>query len=136
MKTPLAAARAGGGGGGAPPGTLNEGSLAPVVSSMLTAFAQSIAGNYQAGQLEQHEFTQLLEDIYEYNLEYQQNQLTAAAAQSLISMALDAVPSVIATARALRKDAAVIAMNGAKQVLNQAIQTTLSAAFGAFAFKL
>jgi hypothetical protein len=103
---------------------------------MSKAFFQYLHMSSQASALEQHEFAQLIEDIHRYHQEYKNGQLSRPDAQELINDAIDDAQSTIATARGMREDSVRAATNAALQVLQKAIETTLSAAFTGFVFAL
>lgn len=133
---PGAGGGSGGAGGGAAPGALNPADLAQAASNMLTAFGGAITGYFQASANEKQELTQLIVDIQQYNLQYQSGDLTKKGAQRFIQEAIQDATDTMQTYAQIREAQADAAMNAALQILEQAIQTTLSAAFAGFAFAL
>lgn len=127
---------AGAQGGTSTGGQLKLSDLVPVAGNMTNAFTGALAGAAQARQLEQQEFVQLVEDIQRYHAEFKSGTLDKDDAQELINDAIEDTQSTLATAMAIREDAAAAAMNAAMKILEQAIQTTLSAAFTGFVFAL
>lgn len=120
----------------AAPSALDPTKEATVVQDIWKGVANFFTGKAQAEAVVRHEFSQLIEDIHSFYLQYHQGSLTKKEAQLLITQRRNQIPAILAFRTQLQSDLAQKATNDAIITIQDAISTVLSAAFSGFKFAL
>jgi len=118
------------------PAALDPKSEATVVGDIWTAIANYFKGRGDVEQFVKHEFSQLIEDLHSYYVQYRAGQLSQDETQLLITQSRHEVPAILAYRTQLQADLAQKATNDAIKIIQEAITAILSAAFSGFKFAL
>jgi len=119
-----------------PPGALDSKSEATVVQDIWSAVANLFTGKSHVEAIVRHEFSQLIEDIHSYYVQYRQGLLTKREAQLLITQRRNQIPGILAFRAQLQADLAQKATNDAIKVIQDALSAVLAAAFSGFKLAL
>jgi hypothetical protein len=124
------------GGASSPPGALDPQSEATVVGDIWKAVSDLISGASQVEQIVNHEFSQLIEDLHSYYVQYRSGQLNKRDAQFLITQRRSQVPAILALRAGLQANLAQQITNDGIKAIQEAFNTVLAAAFSGFKFAL
>jgi hypothetical protein len=127
---------AGGGAKPPPPMALDPKSEATVVQDIWTAISNFFTGGAQVEAFVRHEFSQLIEDIHSFYIQYRHGLLTKKEAQILITNRRNQIPGLLIARTQLRADLSQKATNDAIKVIQDAFSAVLAAAFSGFKFAL